>query len=317
MLEKIQYDQRYASLLVVYRFGSYTLAASELALTPSAVSQQIHSVERELAVPLFVRQKNRLVPTDTCHLVVESVKKIQAVCRQMSEGIDCSHRHIERLSVGITPSAEKYALSAVLPSLEGILIKADTGTSDTLIQKLRNREIDLALIEGNCDTCELGSVILDTDYLTVAVSPDSVWGKKGMILPEELLKEKLILKPKQSGTRRLLESGLRSMGMEPEKLHVIMEVDNIDTILRLVSMKYGLSVLSNKACRDYMEHAHGNIVVIPLEGLHMSRSIRMVYRPGEATEELIHTIQQNYNRPKNRQTVCNLIEQGEEGSEEK
>ena len=97
------------------------------------------------------------------------------------------------------------------------------------IQKLRNREIDLALIEGNCDTCELGSVILDTDYLTVAVSSDSVWGKKGMILPEELLKEKLILKPKQSGTRRLLESGLRSVGMEPEKLHVIMEVDNIDT----------------------------------------------------------------------------------------
>ena len=53
MLENIRYDQRYASLLAVYRCRSYTLAAEKLSLTPSAVSQQIHSVERELGIRLF------------------------------------------------------------------------------------------------------------------------------------------------------------------------------------------------------------------------------------------------------------------------
>ena len=50
MLDRIHYDQRYVSLLEVYRSGSYTAAGSALALTPSAVAQQIRSVERELTL---------------------------------------------------------------------------------------------------------------------------------------------------------------------------------------------------------------------------------------------------------------------------
>ena len=39
MLDRIHYDQRYVSLLEVYRSGSYTAAGSALALTPSAVAR--------------------------------------------------------------------------------------------------------------------------------------------------------------------------------------------------------------------------------------------------------------------------------------
>ena len=151
MLDNIRYDQRYDSLLVVYRFGSYTAAARNLSLTPSAVSQQIHSVERELGTTLFIRSKNRLTPTAECELVVGSIQKIQAVCKQISDGIDLSHRHLERLCVGITPSAENYALTGVLSALTGsrlpIQLKVTSGTSEELCDKLKNYEIDIAVID--------------------------------------------------------------------------------------------------------------------------------------------------------------------------
>ena len=70
MLDRIHYDQRYVSLLEVYRSGSYTAAGSALALTPSAVAQQIRSVERELDTQLFERGDHRLVPTRECEIII-------------------------------------------------------------------------------------------------------------------------------------------------------------------------------------------------------------------------------------------------------
>lgn len=48
MEPQVNYDQRYDSLLTVYRLGSFAAAAAEMSLTASAVSKQIHSLERDL-----------------------------------------------------------------------------------------------------------------------------------------------------------------------------------------------------------------------------------------------------------------------------
>ncbi len=301
MLEDIRYDQRYDSLLVVYRFGSYTLAARDLALTPSAVSQQVHSVERELGTTLFVRKKNRLEPTAECRLVVDSVQKIRAVCRRMSDGINMSRRHIDRLCIGVTPSAENYALTGMLRARPGTdipsQIKITSGTSEELCRMLGNYEIDIAVIEGQCDTEGFGSVIIDTDHLTVAVSPESQFAHDGIITVRQLMLQKLIMKPQKSGTRVLFESSLRSAGIPADKMHVIMEVEGIDTIIRLVNCGYGLSVLSNNACRGYVQR--GDIAVANLEGISMSRTVRLLYRPDEDMMPIVQTIQNYYNSPTN------------------
>lgn len=299
MLENIRYDQRYDSLLVVYRFGSYTRAASSLALTPSAVSQQIHSVERELGTTLFVRAKNRLAPTAECELVVNSVQRIRALCRQMSDGIDLSRRHLDRLCIGVTPSAENYALSGMLLSppvtASGPQLKITSGSAEQLCEQLRSYELDLAVVEGPCDTGDLVSVIMDTDHLTVAVPPGSSFAKRGMITVRQLLSERLILKPQSSGTRVLFESSLKSAGIPVDRLNVIMELDGIDTIIRLVNSGYGLSVLSNNACREHV--SRGDIAVVNLEGISMCRTVRILYRPEDDMQDIVRTIQGYYNSP--------------------
>lgn len=292
MLEKIRYDHRYASLLAVYRLKSYTLAAGKLALTPSAVSQQIHSIERELGIQLFRRDRNMLVPTSECELVADSVQKVEAVCRRMSDGIDLSKRHIDRLSIGVTPSAGNYALTNMLARAGDASfpaqIKITAGSSEELCEKLKDLTIDIAVIEGRCNTNDFNSVMIDTDHLTVAVPCDSEWAHKGIITVPGLFSSKLIMKPKSSGTRELFEASLRSVGIPADKLNIIMEADSVDTIIRLVAGGYGLSVLSNNACADYV--SRGTIAAVRLEGINMSRSIRLLYRRGEDMQSIISAI---------------------------
>src|ERR1044072_8149337 len=45
------------------RSGSFAKAADELHVTPAAVSRMVHLLEARLAVTLFERKANRLVPT--------------------------------------------------------------------------------------------------------------------------------------------------------------------------------------------------------------------------------------------------------------
>ncbi len=60
------FDQRFDSLRLVRELGSYSAAAQELNLSPSAIAQQIHALERELDALLFIRDGNRLLPTEVC-----------------------------------------------------------------------------------------------------------------------------------------------------------------------------------------------------------------------------------------------------------
>lgn len=297
MLEKIRYDQRYATLPVVIRCRSFAGAARELALTPSAVSAQVRSLERELGVPLFTTVKKELVPTDKCRLVAEYIEKIQSVCRRMSDEVESARSGTERLQVGITPSAENFVLAGVLDAVTAanpaVQVRVTTGVAEMLYPMLQNLEIDLAIVEGGATPAGLCEVILDTDHLSVAVPVDSVWARRGMIRLAELKKEPLILRPRESGTGRLFHSGLISAGVPEKELRVMLEAESVDTIVRLVAGGYGLSVLSDKACAAYV--AAGKIAAVRLEGMNLSRSIRILYRPGsKELQRLVGAIQKNY-----------------------
>ncbi len=59
----------------VYRSKSMTLAAQDLHMTQSGVSQHMKSLEDYLGVPLFDRVGQRLVPTETAHQLYENVAR--------------------------------------------------------------------------------------------------------------------------------------------------------------------------------------------------------------------------------------------------
>lgn len=297
MLDRIHYDQRYDSLLEVYRLGSFTAAGTKLGLTPSAVGQQIRSVEQELDTPLFERGDRKLIPTRECRVIVKYIEKIHNMCRRMSDDVELSKHNIERLNVGITPSAVSGALSGVVEELSSRILPARiTVTTDSaarLCDMLESYAIDLAVIEGgSCQSDTLAEAMLDTDYLTVILPPDSEFAARGMITAGELQNEPLIMKPPDSGTRRLFNASLAGAGISPEKFSVIMEVSSVDTIIRLVSGHYGLSVLSSKACAAAVES--GRIAAVPLGGISMTRSIRLVYRKNRDYSELIGKIRSSY-----------------------
>ena len=68
--------KRLQVLLAVVELGSVTVAAESLMYTPSAVSQQLRRLEREVGQPLMRRHARGMAPTDAGEVLVRHARKV-------------------------------------------------------------------------------------------------------------------------------------------------------------------------------------------------------------------------------------------------
>ncbi len=159
---------------------------------------------------------------------------------------------------------------------------------------LRNYAVDIAVVEGEFPENDFNSVILDTDYLVAVVPNENPLAEKDMVTVEELKKEKLILRSHGSGTRNLFEANLKKSGLSISDFNIMMEVESVAAIKKFVKNNYGVSVLSNKACRN--EVAKGKFRALPICNMQLTRKINIFYRKDFNYDELLQKIQLLYSQ---------------------
>ncbi|SMQ86170.1 DNA-binding transcriptional regulator, LysR family [Devosia lucknowensis] len=87
----------------VARLGSVTKAASELGVSPSAVSQQIVALEAQFGVKLFKREKRRLVLTIDGDRLYQTTSQAFGALRNVRNAIS-RQKEVRNLSIRVSPS---------------------------------------------------------------------------------------------------------------------------------------------------------------------------------------------------------------------
>ncbi|HEY9524387.1 MAG TPA: LysR family transcriptional regulator [Thermopolyspora sp.] len=132
--------------------GTIAAVAEALAYTPSAVSQQLASLEREAGVPLLERTGRRVVLTPAALTLVEHTETILAVLEQAKADLDGARAELTgTLRIGVFPSAVRTILSPALvalshdhPRLELTVTELDPATVPAA---LRAATLDVALVQ--------------------------------------------------------------------------------------------------------------------------------------------------------------------------
>lgn len=98
LIDRVQRLQRLAVFEAAGRLGSFTAAASELGMTPPAVTRQIRALERSLGVELFHRTSNRssLSPTG----------------QRLAEGVDDGFTAVEQVLAELCDANDLFVLAA-------------------------------------------------------------------------------------------------------------------------------------------------------------------------------------------------------------
>lgn len=289
-------DPKVNTLLKVYETGSFTRAAEELSLTQPAVSQHIKQLEKAFGTKIFNRGGSELKTTFEGEIIVKYAKRISILYQNLLQSLVDEKKQATHLSVGITHTAESNILAEVLAKYchekSGIRITIISDTISNLYMKLKTYEIDLAIIEGNIVDSNFNSILLDTDYLVLAVSKSNPLSKKSMVTINELKREKMILRLPNSGTRNLFISHLESNNLTIEEFNIILEIDNVATIKDLVRRNFGVSILARSACLD--EIRKGKLIALPVENLSMSREIKIIYHKDFEHTNILHEITRMY-----------------------
>lgn len=174
------------------RLGSFSLAAAELCVTPSAVSHQVKSLEEHLGVPLFRRDRRRVVPT------AAGEKYLAAVEHALDE-IDIATRRLVAapnsgaVNISVAPAFLTRWLvprirdfQARHPDVE-LRLSASMGVVD-----FAHSDTDMAIYFGTGDWSGVEARYLKGVTLVPVCSPRLLEGSGGLNSPEDLRNQTLL-----------------------------------------------------------------------------------------------------------------------------
>lgn len=290
-------DPKLYSVLQVYESKSFSEAAKKLSITQPAVSHHIKVLEEELNVRIFDRRKSEVIVTREGEAVVKCAKKLLGLYNNLRQDLSDSKELVTHLTIGITHTAESNPVAEALAKYcaqhENVTIKMVTDTINNLYRKLKDYEIDLAIVEGRVSSSSVRYLLLDTDCLMLAASVNHPFAQRSMVTLNELKRERMIIRLPNSGTRSLFTAHLESNNMSIRDFNVILELDNIATIKDLIRRDFGVSVLPKSACLDELKKK--KIVMLPVENLSMMREINIAYKDDFTQLEMLHDIITAYN----------------------
>lgn len=151
MSQRIPSLQSLLILDAAVKHGNFTRAAEALALTHSAVSQQIRTLQERLGVQLFVREGQGMRATPACLALVAQVRQAMSLLDRAFEAAP-RRTGVGRLTVSVLPH---FAISWLIARLPGFAPVDDRISVDLVgshvIDDLAGRGIDAAIRFGPGD----------------------------------------------------------------------------------------------------------------------------------------------------------------------
>ena len=285
-------DAKLTTLLALIEAQSYTKAARMLSLTQPAVSQHIRGLEQEYNIKIFLKNTKGMILTPEGKILEKYARREIALYNNLRNDIDAYRNGVHRFVIGITPFAEENIVPRILATYcnqhPDTKITIITDTLPSISNKLKTYEVDIAIVEGKIAEEGLTSILLDTDYLCLIVSPKHPFADRSSVSLSELKKERLIIRPQGAGTRRLFETFLFGCGETLKNFHVMLEMDNVSTIKELVQSNLGVSVIAHSTC--ITEEHNGQLKVIPIEHFQTFREINLVCRNDFTQKQLLEEL---------------------------
>lgn len=233
------FDYRLKTLVVLVRTKSFTLTAKELFISQPAVSQQIHSLEKDLGFRLFYRSGKSIELTAKAMELVGYVQRINSDSSRVLTEIQKDDK--KRLSIGASLSLSSFLLPNLLAKTinDEKTPKVDIANTKILLEKIKLGELDFALIEGNFDKSEFDFYKLSDYPMTLVTNPRTYpidqWS--------DILKQPLFIGTEGCGTRDIFEKLLAAHNFSLSDFKNVIEVGNPITVIEMLKQGEGISFL--------------------------------------------------------------------------
>jgi LysR family transcriptional activator of glutamate synthase operon len=265
----------------VARKQHVTHAAEELHVAQSAVSRQIHLLEEELELNLFVQKGRNLQLTPVGKLFLNRIEGILAdlehVVQEAHEFLDPNKGEIR---IGFPHSLGINLLPTVVACFRKIYpevkFRLKQGTYNSLIRDVVNGEIDLSFISPFPENHgHVSGELLLTEELFAILPAQHALANEASINLAQLKEEPFVMFSEEYSLRAIVLEACKKAGFVPK---FGFEGDETDTIRGLVSAGLGVSLLPDMAITDM-----GTLqpAKVRLHEPNVTRTVGLIRRKGE------------------------------------
>lgn len=267
------------TFITVANTKNFTKAADLLNITQPAVSQHINGLEEYYQVKLFYKNGKSMDLTEEGIVLYKYALEMQRLSKIMKAALDNKTAIIKKYYVGATLTIGGYVLPKIIGEYRKFQENQDiilyVENTEAVMKRLFDGDIHLGVIEGPFDKGKVNYQKFKDDELVLAVSPFHDFAARASVTIEEVLKERLILREKGSGTRKVFEDRLIKEGYSLEDENIYMEIGNITALISLVESNLGCTIISQEAIKPSLQA--NTLKIVPIDNFQVMREFNFVY----------------------------------------
>jgi DNA-binding transcriptional LysR family regulator len=275
-------DLRSLEILVsTAELGSVSRAAAAHWISQPSASTRIRSLERRLGVELFARSASGTTLTAEGELVVRWARQVLAAAEEFAVSVSTLREAAStRLVLAASFTIGEHLVPRWLASFNyehaGTTMELEIVDSGRVLERLRSGSCDVGFVEGTQPSKDLRSEEVGIDELVLVVSPSHPWARLDLPLPISVLAcEPLVVRENGSDLREFTERALRA-SVRGSVRQPILELGSTYAVRAAVVGGIGPSLLSRLTVEADL--ADDLLVEVPVEGLHLRRTLRVVWR---------------------------------------
>ncbi len=222
-------------------------------IEPSAISKRIRQLEEVFGTPLLARSRRGVQATaagqallDHARNVLYSVDRLAADMNAMGDGLKGQVRLLVSAAAIAQFLLDDVAAFMQVPQHKEIQVDIEQRASHELVRDIREG----AALVGVCwDIVELGDLAwlpYHQDRLTIAVPLDHPLAKEPSVKFEDTLEFEHVGLPPTAALHTVLRRAANAANKTPRYRLI---VSNLDTALRVVSARFGISVIPHNVGR--------------------------------------------------------------------
>jgi DNA-binding transcriptional LysR family regulator len=260
--------------------GSFSAAASQNFITQSAVSQQVRALESRFEQRLIERTKGRVQPTPAGQLLYQASKDITGRYCELREQIQNfgttvsgSVRLATVHSVGLYELSEP--LKKFLKAYPQVNVHLEYSRSSKIFEDVLSGRIDLGIVAYPSRRPQIALIPLREDRLVLVCATHHALARRRTATLADLDGQNFVGYERDIPTRRELDRVLRRKHVS---VRYVMELDNIETIKRVVEIGAGLAIVPEPTVKQ--EVRNRTLCALQITDETLMRPLAIVHRQG-------------------------------------
>ncbi|NQV96402.1 MAG: LysR family transcriptional regulator [Acidimicrobiaceae bacterium] len=240
-------------LISIADHGSFSGAAKALATVQSNVSAHISRLEKELATSLIDRSSGRL--TEDGQIVVDRARRVLNQIQDIVADVHSNEKDIKgEVRLGCIGTTGRWLMPRFLPAVAkshpNIQLIISEGSTSSLLPRVLDGSLDAAIVHLTIQDDNLESFPLFAEHLILLVHAKHEWAEHDKMTIQELTTRPLLLPPKNTSMRRILD---RAAGSQRLVLQSQAEIDGVRLLTSLAFEGFGAAIVPATAVPGWLK----------------------------------------------------------------